>query len=331
MIRTSHHLDAKPSSFHHLRSIVLRGGRLVKFKGVAASLGPMLGSEASLLGSTASALAIGVVLGGGMLGAAPALAGTCSAPVGGVSVCTGGADSATDTTQTIRGDVGALVSVTTDSGFGIDTTQASGNALTIIGRGSLSFTDDNASGITGTVRGIYARNEGTGALSVTTTGAVTAIEKVGIFARQNGAGALIITATGAVTGGLLIDDAGVGVSAQNGIYANNRGSDLTISAVDVTSGQSGINGRNLGTGALTITSTGTATSLRSSGILATNDRASANTHLTVIAVDTNGGRYGIQALNQGTGVGALTAIIHEAPVLARGAMFEGPLLLDAHR
>jgi hypothetical protein len=27
----------------------------------------------------------------------------------------------------------------------------------------------------------------------------------------------------------------------------------------------------------------------------------------------------------------LTAIIHEAPVLARGAMFEGPLLLDAHR
>jgi hypothetical protein len=30
-------------------------------------------------------------------------------------------------------------------------------------------------------------------------------------------------------------------------------------------------------------------------------------------------------------VDTLTAIIHEAPVLARGAMFEGPLLLDAHR
>jgi hypothetical protein len=29
--------------------------------------------------------------------------------------------------------------------------------------------------------------------------------------------------------------------------------------------------------------------------------------------------------------GELAAIIHEAPVLARGAMFEGPLLLDAHR
>jgi hypothetical protein len=29
--------------------------------------------------------------------------------------------------------------------------------------------------------------------------------------------------------------------------------------------------------------------------------------------------------------GYLAAIIHEAPVLARGAMFEGPLLLDAHR
>jgi len=29
--------------------------------------------------------------------------------------------------------------------------------------------------------------------------------------------------------------------------------------------------------------------------------------------------------------GDLAAIIHEAPVLARGAMFEGPLLLDAHR
>jgi len=31
------------------------------------------------------------------------------------------------------------------------------------------------------------------------------------------------------------------------------------------------------------------------------------------------------------GMNHLAAIIHEAPVLARGAMFEGPLLLDAHR
>jgi len=30
-------------------------------------------------------------------------------------------------------------------------------------------------------------------------------------------------------------------------------------------------------------------------------------------------------------ISMLAAIIHEAPVLARGAMFEGPLLLDAHR
>ena len=33
----------------------------------------------------------------------------------------------------------------------------------------------------------------------------------------------------------------------------------------------------------------------------------------------------------GMGEKKLAAIIHEAPVLARGAMFEGPLLLDAHR
>ena len=38
---------------------------------------------------------------------------------------------------------------------------------------------------------------------------------------------------------------------------------------------------------------------------------------------------GLQAL--GIPQRMLTAIIHEAPVLARGAMFEGPLLLDAHR
>jgi hypothetical protein len=40
--------------------------------------------------------------------------------------------------------------------------------------------------------------------------------------------------------------------------------------------------------------------------------------------------YGILS-NNGMRDHYLAAIIHEAPVLARGAMFEGPLLLDAHR
>ena len=89
----------------------------------------------------------------------------------------------------------------------------------------------------GAADGITARNYGIGALSITTTGTVTGTNDFGIFARNN-----------------------LG------------GTDLTIEAADVSGGLDGILTRQYGTGALSITATGTMTGTSGTGINATNDR-----------------------------------------------------------
>ncbi|MEO9599912.1 autotransporter outer membrane beta-barrel domain-containing protein, partial [Parasphingorhabdus sp.] len=173
----------------------------------------------------------------------------------------------------------------------------------------------NAAATTGGDEGIAARNYGSGALSITSTGTATGTDDDGIDAynssagtdliinaagttggyggieaRNFGSGALSITATGAATG-----------TDFNGIYAFNSsaGTDLTINAAETTGGGRGIYVRNYGSGVLSITAAGTATGTSGSGISARNN--SAGTDLTINAVDTTGGRYGILALNEGSG------------------------------
>ena len=98
-----------------------------------------------------------------------ALAGTCTAQMGSY-VCSGAASPTTDTTQTINFSVLAPTA-TTSAGFGIDTSTSGGTAIVLNGSGS--FTDNNASNITGSGRAITGYTD-VGPISVTTSGIVKA-------------------------------------------------------------------------------------------------------------------------------------------------------------
>ncbi|MBZ9873170.1 hypothetical protein LB542_20185, partial [Mesorhizobium sp. BR1-1-9] len=229
--------------------------------------------------------------------------------------CTGGGGTYTcgDTTTTTQTLTGTPLVVTTAPGFSIDTTGPGGSAFLLSGTNGLTFTDNNQSTITGAVLGIYARNDGSGALSITATGTVTGrgsygilarasgnatgvtIEAVdvsgaysGIGARNDGSGALSITATGTVTG-----TGSYGIFAVNGSTAT----DLTIEAADVSGADRGILATNNGSGALSITATGTVTGANGSGIYAVNGTTA--TDLTIEAVDVSGATRGIDARNYG--------------------------------
>ncbi|MXO64801.1 autotransporter outer membrane beta-barrel domain-containing protein [Altericroceibacterium endophyticum] len=199
-------------------------------------------------------------------------AGTCTetAPGSGDWTCSGAANSGSDTPETLGNGTGSELIVTTASGFGID--NASGTAFILTntaGGNNLTFTDAYASDISGTGNGIFAVNNGTGITSITTTGVVTG------------------TGTGTY-----------------GIYARNLGTDLTISAADV-SGADGISVANLGTGSTSVTATGTVTGTIYRGIVVNN--VSTSTNMTVSAVDVSGGTDGIYAFNNGTGFNSVTA------------------------
>jgi outer membrane autotransporter protein len=164
--------------------------------------------------------------------------------------------------------------------------------------------------------GMLVNNQGTGALDITATGAVSGgyggiraynygtdltITTVavtggsdGINARNYGSGALDITATGTVSG-----------TTDDGIDASTDGIDLTIVAVDVTGADNGIKAANNGTGELNITTTGTVTGTNVDGIVASNEIGS--TDLTISAATVTGGVYGIAALNYGTGAIDITS------------------------
>ncbi|WON78495.1 autotransporter outer membrane beta-barrel domain-containing protein [Serratia sp. UGAL515B_01] len=133
--------------------------------------------------------------------------------------------------------------------------------------------------VSGQLYGISALNFGIGATSIIATGIVTANEGVGIFSstigtgltinavnvlgdvngifsENAGTGAQSITATGTVTGAL-----------SDGIYAynGNGGTSQTIQAADVSGYTSGIYAENQGSGALSITTTGTVTNTDTTG------------------------------------------------------------------
>ncbi len=116
--------------------ILLRGGRLTKIAGQAVSLSPSLGVAVGA--SSVSAIALGVAL--SVSGGGAVFAGNCI-DSGGVWTCSGPA-TGTDSVQFIANST----SVTTDM---------------------------NGSTITGGSAGINAVNDGTGVLSITTTGVAT--------------------------------------------------------------------------------------------------------------------------------------------------------------
>ncbi|MEO0328968.1 MAG: autotransporter outer membrane beta-barrel domain-containing protein, partial [Pseudomonadota bacterium] len=128
--------------------------------------------------------------------------------------------------------------------------------------------------VTGAIRGIFMRNAGTGATSVITTGTVTGIASNGVDARNYNA-------------------AGAG--------------DLTVSTAAATGGAYGIFARNVGTGALSVTATGTVTGTTNNGVDARNYNAAGTGDLTVSTAAVTGGAYGIFARNVGTSALSVTA------------------------
>lgn len=122
--------------------------------------------------------------------------------------------------------------------------------------------------------------------------APSAYALTGIVATASGPGPLTVSAPAPVT-----ETNGDGIKATN----NSPGTDLTITATDVSGSQDGIDARNNGTGALSSTSTGTVTGV-TTGIFATN----AGTSLTIDAASVSGG-IGINARNDGTGSLSVTA------------------------
>ena len=247
-----------------------------------------------------AALAAGLALGGGLLTAPAAFALT------GI-VATGSSPGPLT--------VSAPAVVTESAGDGINATNNSpGTDLTV-----------TATDVSGSDRGIDARNYGTGALSVTSKGPVTGsnfdgiyvlnyyasignvnidVAEVmggtsGIFARNYGAGSISITSSGDVTG-----TTASGISAQ---HMNNSGTDLVITTTGAVSGGSrGIDAQHGGTGILSITSTGNVTGTGSSGISAVNT-TSASDDINITAANVSGGTHCIYAKNQGSGSLSVTS------------------------
>ncbi len=204
-------------------------------------------------------------------GGRSAYAGTCVGAAG-TYTCSGAANSAVDTTEVISFVGLGAVTVTTSSGFGIDTSVNGGAALELsaYGDGSLTFTDANAATITADETGIYAFNDAGLALSISTSGIVT----------SNNA---------------------IGISGYNTKYST----DLTVTAqAAVTGGTNGIATFNYGSGVTTITTTAAVTGTNTAGISSISiDGAST----TIAAMEpVTGGQVGVGALSFGSGPVSIT-------------------------
>ena len=196
----------------------------------------------------------------------------------------------------------------------------------------LSVTTGTGTTVSGGSFGILARNHGTGALTITANGNVTSTYGVGIYARNYAAstGDLTVTTGGTVSGstdGIYARNSGHAaltikaygnVTGTNGrgIYAQNSaaGTDLSVTTAagtTVSGGSYGINARNYGSGALTITANGnvTGTGVNSKGIYAFNSAASTGdlTVTTAAGTTVSGGHDSIFARNYGTGALTITA------------------------
>jgi outer membrane autotransporter protein len=302
------------SSLEHLKSLLLRGGRMTKVAGVAASYAPQLG--------VAAIAAAPLLLSGVTVAYADPMPVAGCAPDGGSGtyLCSG----EITTTQSLSPPAGQILTVNTTEQISIVT--ATGNALNLsnsAGDFGLSFTDTYGSTITGATAGISARNNGFSSLSITTTGDVTGINGRGIDAYHSANGGDLTIEAAAVTGrtngiyannkssgGVSITASGSVASTTNdGIYANNSsaGTGVTIQAVDVTSGNNGIRVANNGSGALSITTTGDVVSTHSARIGIQANNSSSGTDLTINAATATGGNYGIYANNRGSGATSVTA------------------------
>ena len=181
--------------------------------------------------------------------------------------------------------------------------------------------------------GIYAKNEGHGILSITTTGRTTTANdstsygiaayaneyssgltidaqyvkagKIGIYADNSASGTLSITARDRIEG-----TTGNGIEAWNN---SDRGANLIITAVDTEGGLSGIYAINRGSGEIDIRTSGNTVGGSGSGInaqnvriMSFNDNITQSTDLTIVTDGTTSGNNGISAYHYGSGALTIT-------------------------
>ncbi len=303
-----------------------RGGRMTKWKGKAASLSPGL----RVLATSVSVIAMTTMV-------TAETHSDCTNNRGG-NLCSEVAEeidevgidahysgaplviSAADVTAGVYGikavhDGAGDLSITS-SGLIQNITDADGAAVLAKQNGSGDL-NVHVVDVSGMKYGISVANSvGSGALSVVSTGRVQdqgldAIRVVnfgsegilieaneveggvhGIYARNNGGGPVEITATGTVTG-----TSGSGIDAQNSYYG--YGTELSITAVDVTGGTYGIKALNYGQGDLSIATTGlvenTINSPGSSAIRAYQNGAG---KVDISVVDVRGAKEGLIAVGK---------------------------------
>ncbi|GLU28066.1 autotransporter outer membrane beta-barrel domain-containing protein [Brucella sp. NBRC 12950] len=124
----------------------------------------------------------------------------------------------------------------------------------------------NVADVSGNEHGIYAWNEGTGSVSIVSTGQVSGANDHGIFG-----------------------------------YNSATGTNLTIDVVDVSGDDSGIYASNFGTGSTTITTSGTVTGTSGNGIQVTNNGEAQDLTVSQTGGSISGSDNGIFATQWGTG------------------------------
>ena len=251
----------------------------------------------SALKTIKSHLALGTAVAGIVLagyGSRTAEAGQCVPDQALDIECTGAANGAGNDIPEILSGAGGIgpVNVVAKDGFGFDSSNNAGNALTITGEGGLLFDDQNSAGsnITAAEDGINATNSDSGDLTITTKGTVMGNNGDGLYAYNlNGTDAMTIS-TAKVSGG------------DHGIYARNYGTgDFTLTTTGPVSGgnNDGIRAYNSNGGSLSITASDTVSSTSGTGINASNDAQGSD--LTISAAGVSGGTNGITADHEGTG------------------------------
>lgn len=173
--------------------------------------------------------------------------------------------------------------------------------------------------VTGGYQGIFATNRGPGALSITSTGTVTATNGQAIRAYNSNRGTDLTVSVGSASGkygGISIYNRGSGATSitstgpvtaaqSTGIYAGGgyRGTTLTISAAAVSGRYTGVSASHSGSGAMTVTTTGPVVGTRGNGVAINSNGASA----TLTVGEVTGGYNGIRAQNTGAGAMSITA------------------------
>ncbi|MBP8072077.1 MAG: autotransporter domain-containing protein [Brevundimonas sp.] len=250
------------------------------------------------------------------------------------------------TDASATGDISVLTQGAVTGRQGIFALTEGSGAVTIASTGPITTTQTgilarsnggNVAVAAGDVSGesaIFARQQnvaGAGNVAVVTTGAITG--EVGIYAQNDGSGAVSVNASGPITtddlgiaarsqgGDITIAAASVSGDATYGIHAfqqNAAGAgDIDITATGAVSG--GIHGMlasNAGSGEIRITSTGSVSSAANGffGIAALNSDASGD--VVIDANNVSGADAGIRVENNGVGVTDLTVrgLVHGGTV-----------------